>query len=199
MVWRATSSSMAPQPALARSSPYSFAVGKSSASTMGFISVSRLACAAGLMATLRLAHIHGAVGLLQRGARLRMAIEDGNADRGSGLHCAAAERDAHAVDRLLQHDSLRPRIGLAEIPQQHGELVAAEPADDVGGAHLAQERLDNCPQDLVARGMPIRIVDRLQPVDVEHQQRGARRIALDESDRARQFALEAAAVENVEQ
>src|SRR5262245_1237368 len=136
MVWRAISSSMAPQPALARSSLYSFADGKSSATTMGSISASRFACAAGFMAALRLAHIHGAVGLLPRGAHLRVAIENGNADRGAGLHRAAVERDVQAVDRLLQHDRLRPRIGLAEIPQEHSELVAAEPADHVGGAHL---------------------------------------------------------------
>ena len=28
------------------------------------------------------------------------------------------------------------RIGLAQIPQQKRELVATEPADHVGGAHL---------------------------------------------------------------
>ena len=49
-----------------------------------------------------------------------------------------SKHEGQAIDRLLQRGRLGPGIGLAEIPQQQRELVAAEPADHVGCAHLAQ-------------------------------------------------------------
>ena len=94
---------------------------------------------------------------------------------------------------------LGPRIGLAEIPQQQRELVAAEPPDHVGGAHLARQHVRDRLEHLVAGGMAERIVDRLQPVDIEQDQRPARPIALDIGDRALQLVLETAAVGNAEQ
>src|SRR5215470_1233112 len=172
MVWCAIDASMSPQPALARNSRYSATEGSSSARTIPPISC--LACAAGLVPALRLAHIHGAVGLLERGAHFRMAVEDGDADRGAGPHRVAVERETQGIDRLLKLGRLSPGIGLAEIPQQHRELIAAEPADDVGGAHLARQRLRDRLQHLVARGMPERIVDRFEAIEVEHEQRAAR-------------------------
>ena len=104
------------------------------------------------------------------------------------------------VDRFLQRRRLGPGVGLAEIPQQQRELVAAEPADHVGGAHSArQQRRDDGLEHLVARGMAEGVVDRLQAIDVEHDQRAAGVIALDVGDRAMQFALEAAPVRNTQQ
>ena len=43
------------------------------------------------------------------------------------------------------------------------------------------------------------VVDRLQAIDVEHDQRAARMIALDVGDRAMQLALETAPVRNIQQ
>ena len=86
-----------------------------------------------------------------------------------------------------------------EIPQQQRELVAAEPADDIGGAHLRGEHGNDRLQHLIARGVSEGIVDRLQPVDVEHDQRAGGAIALDVGQRAGELALEAAPVGNAEQ
>ena len=47
--------------------------------------------------------------------------------------------------------------------------------------------------------MPEGIVDRLQAIDIEHDQRAAGVIALDVGDRAMEFALEAAPVGNIQQ
>src|SRR5262245_26243592 len=196
MVWRAIDSSILPQPALARNSRYSAAEGSSSAKTIP--SISCLACAAGLVPALRLAHIHGAVGLLERGAHFRMAVEDGDADRGAGPHRVAVERETQGIDRLLQFGRLGPGIGLAEIPQEYRELIAAEPADDVGGAHLARQRLRNRLQQCVAGGLPERMVYRLESIEVEHRQRVGRRMDIDEGDRALKLARKTAPVENVE-
>src|SRR6266851_2339067 len=51
----------------------------------------------------------------------------------------------------------------------------------------------------IAFSVPEDVVDRLQAVDIEHDQRAARLIALDVGDRAVELALKAAPVENVEQ
>ena len=126
-------------------------------------------------------------------------IEDrdaGGSARGNG---AAAEHEGQAVDRLFQRGRLGPGIGLAEVPQQHRELVAAEPADHVGGAHLAQQRLDDRLQHLIARGVAERVVDRLQAIDVEHDQCAAGAISLDVGDRAVELALKAAPVQDIQQ
>src|SRR5689334_24877454 len=122
MVRRAIDSSMSPQPVLERSSRYSATEGNSSARIIP--SISCLAVAAGLVPALRLAHIHGAVGLFERGPHFRMAVEHGDADRCAGPPRVAGERETQGIDRLLQLSRLGPRIGLAQIPQQHRELVA---------------------------------------------------------------------------
>ena len=101
------------------------------------------------------------------------------------------------VDGLFQRRRFRPRIGFAQVPQQHRELVAAEPPDHVGGAHLADSTAAIGLQHLVARGVPESIVDRFQAIDVEHDQRAAGMVALDVGDGAIEFALEAAPVRNV--
>ena len=91
-----------------------------------------------LVPPLRLAHIHRAVGLLQRAAGFGMGAENRNAGGGAGRDGAAAKHEGEAIDGLLQRGRLGLGVGLAEIPQQQRELVAAEPADHVGGAHLAR-------------------------------------------------------------
>ena len=54
-------------------------------------------------------------------------------------------------------------------------------------------------EHLVAGGVAEGIVDRLQAIDVEHDQRAAGLIALDVGDRAIELALEAAPVGNIQQ
>ena len=63
--------------------------------------------------------------------------------------------NAKPVDRLLQQRRLGAGVGLAEIPQQQRELVAAEPADHIGGAHMAEQFADDGFQHLIARRMSI--------------------------------------------
>ena len=90
-----------------------------------------LALVVRLVPPLRLAHIHRAVGLFQRAAQFRMWAEDRDTGRGAGADGAAAKHEGQAIDRLFQQRRLGLGIGLAEIPQQQRELVAAEPADHV--------------------------------------------------------------------
>ncbi len=55
--------------------------------------------------------------------------------------------------------------------EQAPELVAAEPADDVGGAHRARQPHRDDAQQFVAGLLPVGVVDRLERVEVEVQHR----------------------------
>src|SRR5215207_1128694 len=82
-----------------------------------------------LMPPQRLAHIHGAVRRFPRAAGFGLGIAKGDARGGARGNGAAIEVEGEAIDRFLQRGRLGPGIGLAEIPQQQRELVAAEPTD----------------------------------------------------------------------
>ena len=51
--------------------------------------------------------------------------------------------------------------------QQDGELVAAQPRDQVAGPHAAGEQRGDLSQRLVAAGVAVAVVDLLEVVDVE--------------------------------
>jgi len=67
--------------------------------------------------------------------------------------------------RRLAPGRSRP-VGLVE---DHGELVAPDPADSVGRADRALEGADGLDEDLVARGVAVEVVVRLELVDVEDE------------------------------
>jgi len=82
--------------------------------------------------TLRLARIHGAVGLFQCFSGFRVGPEDRDSGGSTGHDGMTAEHEAQAIDRLLQRRRLGFGVGLAEIPQQYRELIAAQSTDAVG-------------------------------------------------------------------
>src|ERR1700731_1095034 len=152
-----------------------------------------------LLAPFRLAEIHRAIGFFQHPARVGMRSQRDNASgstRGDGV---ASEYKAEAVDVLFQHRCLGLRIGLGEIPQQERKLITAQPSDHIGGADLTSEYGHNGLEDLVARRVPESIVDRLETIDVEHDQRATAVIALDVGDRAAELTLKATPVRNFQQ
>ena len=53
----------------------------------------------------------------------------------------------------------------------HAELLAAEPAHDVGAAQRGAQQVGQPPQHLVARAVSVHVVHPLEIVDVEHEQR----------------------------
>jgi hypothetical protein len=61
---------------------------------------------------------------------------------------------------------------------------------------VAKQRGNDGLEHLIARGVAKSIVDRLQAIDVEHDQGAARTVPLDEGDRAMELALEPAPVRN---
>ncbi len=62
-------------------------------------------------------------------------------------------------------------LGRADVLLEHDELVAAEAGDEIlGTQHLAQAVGDRA-QELVAAGMAERVVDLLELVEIDEQQR----------------------------
>ena len=73
------------------------------------------------------------------------------------------QRLAHALDRVV-HGARAP----AEVGQHDDELVAAEARHEVALAHAAPQPPRDLAQRRVARRVPVRVVDRLEAVEVEH-------------------------------
>ena len=62
-------------------------------------------------------------------------------------------------------------LRLADVVQQHHELVAADAADGVRLAHAAADARGDFLQQLVADGVAEGVVDLLEPVEVDVEQR----------------------------
>ena len=82
------------------------------------------------------------------------------------------------ADRLgrRRHQPLRQDRGVgggAQLDLDHRELVAAEPGDRVAAAHRGGQALGDDAQKLVARTVAQRVVDLLEPVEVEVEKREA--------------------------
>ena len=137
------------------------------------------------LAAVVLGLVHRGVGELQQVAR-HLAVVGVEADADGG-------RDHHFLpivefQRFLErgNDLFRHALGLGavgDVLQHHGELVAAEAGDRIAFAHdLAQApagRLEHA----VAGGVPHRVVDVLEAVEVEEQHRHPPRAASRADDR----------------
>ena len=98
---------------------------------------------------------------------------------------------------VVSSDAIAARVvGVVEIEKQRGELVSAETSDHVGAAKPSTERLGDGAEDIVAGTVAERVVDELEPVDVEHEERGTPvGLARKPLELVRQLFVEAAAVE----
>ena len=87
----------------------------------------------------------------------------------------------HGLPRTASSTPSATSIGLVApaLGQQHRELVAAEAGEHVGVAQPRAQRLRDARDQLVAGAVAERVVDRLEVVEVEHQRRAARAVALD--------------------
>ena len=70
-------------------------------------------------------------------------------------------------------------------------------ASDVRSAHMLHQCRRDCLEHGIARGVAVAVVDLLEAIEIEIEQRRTRAVALDVGERALEFALEAAAVEGV--
>ena len=129
------------------------------------------------------AHEGEIVRLLEEGYRVVLRSELGD----SGREAYALRRTRRArADRELDSPVELEGVLRACLGQDHGELVAADPAHDVGLPDGLAQALGDGRQDGVPRQMAQRVVRRLEVVDVEDDERDASLVAVG----ARAFALE---------
>ncbi len=98
-------------------------------------------------------------------------------------------------DRVLQ--LLRDAIqhgGIVEVLDDDHELVAAKPRQQVGFAQRAGQRLGHLLQQLVADPVSQRVIDVLEPVEIDVEHADVAAVALGLSDRLRQPLLQQQAV-----
>src|SRR5262245_47774878 len=81
-----------------------------------------------------------------------------------------------------------------KMSEDNSELVAADAADNIGLAGLADQRLADGAQDGVASRMAVRVVDLLEVVEVEIDEARLDLVTLYQGDDARGFPHESAAV-----
>ena len=94
---------------------------------------------------------------------------------------ARGDRDVLVADEVrrpeLAHEPLGHRDGALQVRRvlgQHGELVAAEPGHEVAVPDGAGDPLGDRDEQGVAGGVAERVVDDLEVVEVEEQDRGDR-------------------------
>ena len=100
------------------------------------------------------------------------AVARGDADREADVERLLAGRDRHheRLERALGDLHGAP-LGILVADHEHGELVAAEPGDDVVAADRVHEPGRDAAQQLVADRVPERVVDALEVVEVDEHHR----------------------------
>ena len=84
------------------------------------------------------------------------------------------EAELDPVEALGEPGREGDRALLAAARDDHGELLAADPADDVAGADARAEVVGEVRQHVVADCVPEDVVDLLEVVDVDHHDRDVR-------------------------
>ena len=106
----------------------------------------------------------GAGDELARVHRVLRALRDPDGDRDLAGRAELGRRE-----RVRQPAREVERVARVARGHDHAELLAAEPADDVGAAQLAAQEDGQLGENLVARAVAVDVVDALEVVDVEHE------------------------------
>jgi hypothetical protein len=115
--------------------------------------------------------VHGDVGVAQQ--RLDVGpVVAGHRDPDAGLDVEGDPVGLDATDEGGQRPGRELLGGLRALDarQQDGELVTAEPRDGVGAAHRAAQPFGHRLQHHVAVGVAERVVDLLEPVEVDEHE-----------------------------
>src|SRR5438552_13517812 len=111
--------------------------------------------------------VHRVVRFAQQFVAPRLGARDGDDADAGGDGGRPAE---HRTDPA--GEAIGDRVGHAAVGLRHqdAELVATQPAHEIGLAHRAAHRVGDEPQDRVAGGVAVRVVDPLEVVQVEIDQ-----------------------------
>ncbi len=124
-------------------------------------------------AVLGLVHRH--VGAAQERAEVVAVLaEIGDADAGAELDRHAAEVQRTGERRAQAVGQLDGGAAVPQVGDQHRELVAAQAREDVGRSQRLPQALGGVDEQRVALLVAERVVDLLEAVEVDQQQRGAR-------------------------
>ena len=118
-----------------------------------------------------LGHVHRHICAAEQRLRIRRVLRiernpHAPADRERRLFYF--ERPLQALEQLTSDDL---RSGRARRRQQHREFVTAKSCQCVGVAHLRKQSRSDLAQQSIAPFVPERIVDILEAVQVQHQER----------------------------
>ena len=109
---------------------------------------------------------HRGLGAGDELARIRGVLRPlGDSDRDRD---PAGDPELRAREPLGQPVGERTSLGLVTRRDDHRELLAADPADDIGRTHGCAEMLGQLGQHLVADRVPVDVVHLLEVVDVHH-------------------------------
>ena len=126
-------------------------------------------------ATAHLCPVHRRVRVPQHvlGALVARARQrDADADAGEHLGPPHLQRGGHLLVNSLGH-ARGVRLG-ADVVEQDGELVTAEPRERIAGANAALEPARRRAQDLVTDRVPEAVIDRLETIEIEVEHREPR-------------------------
>ena len=139
--------------------------------------------------------VHGRVGIARQGGHvLRIEWIQAHADAGADIQLVAFQRERrgqHGKDLARHAGHFRSVVGRFD---DDDEFVAADAADDVGGAQDRHQALGDEFEQLVAAVVAQRIVDHLEVVQVQQQQSHAAVLAVGARQRVGQGAVEFMAV-----
>ncbi len=82
-----------------------------------------------------------------------------------------ANRDREVGNGLAEAFGNLDRNGKIRFRQQEGELLAAITSRDINPACVLADAIGQRPQNLIADGMAVSVVDPFEVVDIEHQHR----------------------------
>ncbi len=124
----------------------------------------------GAIGLVRLAGVKRGIGVAQQHLGLRLV---GRVKRHAQAHAHLGQHAVAEVERrfdgavnAVEHDG--QIAGLRHAFEHQHELVAAQPRDQIGLAHGGPEALAQLTQKLVARGVAVGVVDRLEIIEIHH-------------------------------
>ena len=126
----------------------------------------------------RLRVVHGDIGVVQQDIEMLVEGIERDADAGADECLVPVEAER---PRQLVEDFLRDRRGVldvANLRQQHGEFVAAQPRHGILLAYADYEPFADASEEEVAVGVPEVVVDGFEPVEVEEHDRAEALVAV---------------------
>ncbi len=151
-------------------------------------------------AAVGLGAVHRQVGVLQEFVRIDGVLRrQRDADGGVGDELVAADVVRRGHRRENARDQRGDVVGLREIVADDGELVAAEPGDEIGLVDAGAQPHRHFLEQFVADRMAEAVVDALEAVEIEIEQRQPAAMAAHALERLLELLAEQHAVRQARQ